>query len=77
MKRGDRVRVKSLKGETGVVFNSLRPELWTDTVMTVDGVEVLPTGKKYAWLIVPGVKERLQCPVELLRVVVLSAPCDR
>ena len=69
MKHGDRVRVKALKGETGVVFQSLRPELWTDTVMTVDGIEITPTGKRYVWLVVPGVKERLQCPAELLRVV--------
>ncbi len=69
MKRGDCVRLRGLRGETGVVFQSLRPELWTDTVMVVDGIEVGPTGRKYAWLIVPNVKDRLQCPVSLLKIV--------
>lgn len=69
MRRGDCVRLRGLKGETGVVFQSLRPELWTDTVMVVDGIEVGPTGRKYAWLIVPNVKDRLQCPVSLLKKV--------
>lgn len=68
MKRRDRVRVRALKSTTGVAFESLRPELWTDTVCEVDGIEELPTGKRYAWLKVPNVEERIICPMELLEV---------
>ncbi len=69
MKRGERVRLKSLLSGTGQRFDSLRPELWTATICTVDGFQTIPTGKRYAWLIVPDVEERIECPVELLEVV--------
>jgi hypothetical protein len=69
MKRGDRVRFKKLDSDTGVKFASVRPEYYTDTVCEVDGLEELPTGKRYAWLRVPLVEERMSVPLELLEVV--------
>lgn len=69
MKRGDKVFLKTLQSDTGQKFESLRPELWFAVVCEVDGFQTIATGKKYAWLIVPGVEERIECPVELLEVV--------
>mgnify|MGYP001473432346 CR=1 FL=1 len=69
MKRGDHVRLTSLLSERGQRFDSLRAELWTATICTVDGFQTIATGRKYARLIVPGVEERIDCPVELLEIV--------
>ena len=69
MRHGSRVKLKRLKSTVGVTFDSGRPELWTESVCMVDGIEETPMGRRYAWLIVPGVEERLSYPLELLELV--------
>jgi hypothetical protein len=69
VKHGSRVKLKRLKSTVGTTFDSLRPELWTESVMRVDGIQETAMGRRYAWLLVPGVEERISCPLELLELV--------
>ena len=69
MKHGSRVKLRRLKSNAGVTWESLRPELWVGSVCEVDGIEETPMGRRYAWLLVPGIEERISCPLELLEVV--------